>query len=199
MLKKKKIYGLTGMSGAGKTTVSGVFKDCGFEVINCDKVAREVTEKGTACLREIAVKFDGVIALDGTLDRKKLGTIVFNDSNQLRILNETIYPYITYRVIKQIENADNEYILLDAPTLFESGIDFICGGVVSVVCDREKSVQRIMARDNISREMAQSRLSSQQDKDFYIDRSLYAIENNGTQQELIEIAEKTALQILRGI
>ncbi len=187
------------MSGAGKTTVSNVFRDCGFEVINCDKVAREVTEKGTACLREIAAKFDGVIAADGTLDRKKLGAIVFNDSNQLKILNDTIYPYITYRVIKQIENADNEYILLDAPTLFESGIDFICDGVISVVCDREKSIQRIMVRDNISREMAQSRLSSQHDKDFYKGRSLYAVENNGTQQELIAIAEKIALKILRGI
>ncbi|MBQ2798686.1 MAG: dephospho-CoA kinase [Ruminiclostridium sp.] len=198
-MKKKKIYGLTGMSGAGKTTVSNVFKECGFEVINCDKVAREVTEKGTACLNEIAEKFYGVITADGTLDRKKLGNIVFNDSNQLKILNDTIYPYITYRVIKQIENADNEFILLDAPTLFESGIDFICDGVVSVVCDRERSIERIMVRDNITRETAQSRLSSQQDKDFYIKRSLYAIENNGTQQELIEIAEKTALQILRGI
>ena len=67
------------------------------------------------------------------------------------------------------------------------------------MCDREKSIERIMARDNITKEMAQSRLSSQYDKDFYIKQSLYAIENNGTQQELIEIAEKTALQILRGI
>lgn len=196
---KKKIYGLTGMSGAGKTTVSGVFKDCGFEVINCDKVAREVTEKGTACLNEIAKKFDGVVNPDGTLDRKKLGSIVFNDSNQLKLLNDTIYPYITYRVIKCIEKADGEYILLDAPTLFESGIDFICDEVISVVCDREKSIERIMARDNITREMAQSRLSSQYDKDYYVKKSLYAIENNGTQQELIKASENIAVQIIRGI
>ena len=196
---KKKIYGLTGMSGAGKTTVSDIFKNCGFLVINCDKVAREVTEKGTACLKEIGQKFPGVINSDGTLDRKKLGGIVFNDSDKLKMLNDTIYPYITYRVIKQIENVDKGYILLDAPTLFESGIDYICDGVVSVVCDREISVQRIMARDNVTKEMAQSRLSSQHSIDFYIDRSLYFIENNGTEQELTDKAEKTALQILRGI
>ena len=89
--------------------------------------------------------------------------------------------------------------MLDAPTLFESGIDFICDGVISVVCDREKSIERIMARDNITREMAQSRLSSQYDKDYYVKKSLYAIENNGPPQEIIKASENIAVQIIRGI
>lgn len=187
------------MSGAGKTTVSEVFKDCGYEVINCDTVARQVTEKGTACLREIGENFEGVINPDGTLDRKKLGAVVFSDREKLGKLNGIIYPYITYKVIKMIENTDNNYILLDAPTLFESGIDYICDGVVSVVCDRELSVKRIMARDNISQKAAESRLSSQYDKDFYIGKSSFCIENNGTADSLIKKAEETAQQIKRGI
>ena len=187
------------MSGAGKTTVSEVFRNCGFDVINCDEVAREVTEKGTACLKEIAEKFDGVLNSDGTLDRKKLGSIVFNDKEKLKLLNDTIYPFISYRVIKGIENTDNNYILLDAPTLFESGIDFICDGVVSVVCDRELSVNRIMTRDNISRDAAESRLSSQYDKSFYKERSSFCIENNDTADNLIKRAGEIAQQIKRGI
>lgn len=187
------------MSGAGKTTVSEVFKENGFEVINCDMVAREVTEKGTACLKEIAEKFDGVLNPDGTLDRKKLGSIVFNDKEKLKLLNDTIYPFISYRVIKGIENTDNNYVLLDAPTLFESGIDFICDGVVSVVCDKELSVKRIMARDNISEEAAESRLSSQHDKSFYKEKSSFCIENNDTADVLQKKAEEIARQIKRGI
>lgn len=187
------------MSGAGKTTVSEVFKENGFEVINCDMVAREVTEKGTACLKEIAEKFDGVLNSDGTLDRKKLGSIVFSDKEKLKLLNDTIYPFISYRVIKWIENTDNNYVLLDAPTLFESGIDFICDGVVSVVCDKELSVKRIMARDNISEEAAESRLSSQHDKSFYKEKSCFCIENNGTADVLQKKAEEIARQIKRGI
>lgn len=187
------------MSGAGKTTVSEVFKENGFEVINCDIVAREVTEKGTACLKEIAEKFDGVLNSDGTLDRKKLGSIVFNDKEKLTLLNDTIYPFITYRIIKRIENTQSKYILLDAPTLFESGIDYICDGVVSVVCDRELSVKRIMTRDNISEETAESRLSSQHDKSFYKERSSFCIENNDTADSLISKAESIAEQIKRGI
>ncbi len=187
------------MSGAGKTTVSEVFKASGFDVINCDMVAREVTEKGTACLKEIAEKFDGVLNPDGTLDRKKLGSIVFNDKEKLNLLNDAIYPFISYRVIKGIENTDNNYILLDAPTLFESGIDFICDGVVSVVCDRALSVKRIMARDNISEEAAESRLSSQHDKSFYKEKSSFCIENNDTAKDLIKKAEEIVRQIKRGI
>ncbi len=187
------------MSGAGKTTVSEVFKENGFEVINCDMVAREVTEKGTACLKEIAEKFDGVLNPDGTLDRKKLGSIVFSDKEKLKLLNDTIYPFISYRVIKGIENTDNNYVLLDAPTLFESGIDFICDGVVSVVCDKELSVKRIMARDNISEEAAESRLSSQHDKSFYKEKSSFCIENNDTADVLQKKAEEIARQIKRGI
>ncbi len=187
------------MSGAGKTTVSEVFKTSGFDIINCDMVAREVTEKGTACLKEIAEKFDGVINPDGTLDRKKLGSIVFNSKEKLQLLNDTIYPFITYKVIKGIENTENNYILLDAPTLFESGIDFICDGVISVVCDRELSVKRIMERDNISRESAESRLSSQQDKGFYKEKSSFCIENNDTADVLQKKAEEIAQQIKRGI
>ena len=187
------------MSGAGKTTVSEVFNSCDFEVINCDKIAREVTEKGTACLKEIAEKFEGVLNPDGTLDRKKLGSIVFNDKEKLQLLNDTIYPFISYKVIKRIENTDNNYILLDAPTLFESGIDFICNGVVSVVCDKELSIKRIMARDNISEEAAKSRLSSQHDKSFYKERSSICIENNGAVDDLKIAAEKTARQIKRGL
>lgn len=195
----KKIYGLTGMSGAGKSTVSDSFKKSGFFVIDCDKIAREVVRKGEPCLDKLQRLFGGgVITEDGELDRKAMGNIVFTDAEKLKLLNDTIYPYITYKVITMCENADGRFILLDAPTLFESGIDFICDGVVSVTCDKEKSVERIMLRDNITRESAENRLSSQHDAEYYKSRSDFCIENNGELDTLRANAEDTAGKIING-
>lgn len=195
----KKIYGLTGMSGAGKSTVSDSFKKAGFFIIDCDRIAREVVRKGEPCLDKLQQLFgNGVITDDGELDRRAMGNIVFTDAEKLKLLNNTIYPYITYKVITMCENADGRFVLLDAPTLFESGIDFICDGVVSVTCDKEKSVERIMRRDNITRENAENRLSSQHDAEYYKSRSDFCIENNGDLDMLRANAEDTARKIING-
>lgn len=191
---EKKIFGLTGMTGAGKTTVCNVFKACGFYIINCDKVARAVTEKGKPCLKEIADNFGSEVILpDGNLNRRLTGNIVFNDKDKLLLLDSIIYPFITYDIIKEIENTDSKYILLDAPTLFESGIDYICEKIVSVVCSLDNSINRIMQRDNITKEAALSRLKSQHSPDFYKDNSDFCIENNGTAEELTAKAKDIAL------
>ena len=184
------------MSGAGKTTVCEEFSRSGFDIINCDMIAREVVEKDTPCLDEIKQKFGGeVITADGELDRKVMGNIVFNDKAKLLLLNNTIYPYITYEVIQRIERSDSGYVLLDAPTLFESGIDYICDCVVSVICDREVSLKRIMARDGIDKNAAESRLKSQHEAEFYKSRSDFCIENNGDFNTLTQTAQKVIQQI----
>ncbi len=195
----KKIYGLTGMSGAGKSTVSDSFEKAGFFVADCDRIAREVVKKGEPCLDKLQRLFgNGVITADGELDRRAMGNIVFTNAEKLKLLNDTIYPYITYKVITMCENADGRFILLDAPTLFESGIDFICDGVISVTCDKEKSVERIMLRDNITRESAENRLSSQHDAEYYKSRSDFCIENNGDLETLRANADDTARKIING-
>lgn len=191
------IFGLTGMSGAGKSTVCKRFANMGFYIIDCDMIARQVVVKGEPCLDELKSLFgDGVITKDGELDRKKMGNIVFNDKEKLRLLNDTIYPYITFKVISELQKNDGKPVVLDAPTLFESGIDYICNAVVSVVCDPGISVERIMVRDGISRDAAESRLSSQHDADFYKARSMFCIENNGDIVELEQNADKVAEQLI---
>lgn len=195
----KKIYGLTGMSGAGKSTVSDSFRKAGFFVIDCDRIAREVVRKGEPCLDKLKQLFgDSVITADGELDRRAMGNIVFTDTVKLKLLNDTIYPYITYKVISMCGNTDKHFVLLDAPTLFESGIDFICDGIISVTCDKEKSIQRIMLRDNISRESAENRLSSQHAAEYYKSRSDFCIENNGDLDTLRINSEDTARKIING-
>lgn len=194
-----KIIGLTGMSGAGKTTVCEVFRKGGVQIVNCDLIARQVVAKGEPCLKEIADKFSAeFITKEGELDRKKMGALVFSDSEKRKLLNDTIYPHITNKVkciLNEAEQNGQQYILLDAPTLFESGIDNICSVIVSVVAERSHSIERIMARDRLDRKQAEQRLNSQFDKDFYKAKSDFCIENDGNLQELTEKAEQILFNI----
>ena len=182
------IIGLTGMSGAGKTTACEAFADCGVDIINCDLVARIVVEKDKPALKELAAYFgDGIILPDGTLNRKKIGNLIFSDKSARLAFNDIIYPYISYEMIMnavEYIKMGSKYILLDAPTLFESGTDSFCDVIVSVVAEQEDSIKRIMLRDNLSREEAENRLSSQHTADFYCDKSDYCVFNNGTREEL---------------
>lgn len=175
------IIGLTGMSGAGKTTACNVFSECGFAVINCDMVSRVVVEKGKPALNELVNNFGEEILLsDGTLDRKSLGNLIFSDEKSRFLFNDIIYPYISYEMITTAVKYINEgyrYILLDAPTLFESGTDSFCDVIVSVVADRKKCTERIMERDKLTFTEAENRLKSQFPPEFYKQRSDYCVEN----------------------
>ena len=184
------IIGLTGMSGAGKTTACEAFSECGADIINCDIVSRTVVENGKPALSELSAYFGNEIILsDGNLDRKKIGNLIFSDESSRFAFNDIIYPYISYEMIinavKYLRDG-SEYILLDSPTLFESGTDSFCDVIVSVVAEREDSIKRIMLRDNLSREEAENRLSSQHTAEFYREKSDFCVVNNGTKEELKE-------------
>lgn len=181
------IVGLTGQSGAGKTTVCNTFEQSGFAIINADIVAREVMSKGSKCLEETVSVFGGILLEDGTLDRKKLAGIVFSDRDKLKIYENIIFPYIISSIKEKIDMYKKEmynYILLDAPTLFESKADGLCDIIVSVIADRDIRLNRILKRDSITLNEAEIRLNSQKNDDFYICKSDYVIKNNGSLSEL---------------
>lgn len=180
-MKKCIITGLTGQSGAGKTTVSNVFKNEGFSVINCDLVARNVTKQGSECNRELSKYFPECFDNNFVLDRQKLAKIVFSDKESLLLLNATIFPYITKAIETEIENissSGSEYILLDAPTLFESGANKLCDVIVSCIADRETRIERIALRDNIQKELIENRFNSQKTEKYFIEHSDYIIDNS---------------------
>lgn len=180
-MKKSIITGLTGQSGAGKTTVSNVFKNEGFSVINCDLVARNVTKQGSECNRELSKYFPECFDNNFVLDRQKLAKIVFSDKESLLLLNATIFPYITKAIEAEIENissSGSEYILLDAPTLFESGANKLCDVIVSCIADRETRIARIALRDNIQKELIENRFNSQKTEKYFIEHSDYIIDNS---------------------
>lgn len=182
------IVGLTGMSGAGKSTACKVFSENGWAVIDCDIVARKVVEKGKPALCEISEHFGREILFsDGGLDRKQLGNLVFSDARRLNELNELIYPYISYEIISRAEEYimnDCMNILLDAPTLFESGADGLCDKIVSVTAPIECCIARIMERDKLTAEQAENRLKSQHSEEFYHEKSDFCVNNNGDTVQL---------------
>lgn len=177
------IIGLTGMSGAGKSTVSEVFRTRGFSVINCDAIARNVARR-REFLEEVAERFSpDMLRPDGTLDRPKVASLIYNDEVNRGKYQRVIFPYIIYDIIEGIHRAKSS-VLLDAPTLFEARLDFICDKIVSVCADDDLCAARIAERDNISPEKARERISAQHDAAFFKKSSDYFIENNGTCEEL---------------
>ena len=192
------IVGLTGMSGAGKSTACGIFDKHGFCVIDCDAVSREVVLPDAPALADIRNCFgEEIICEDGTLNRKKLAGIVFSDALQLKKLDEIIYPFITYNIIEKLAAKKSpSMILLDAPTLFESGADMLCDCIVSVTADIDICRERIMRRDSLTEEQAGKRLSSQFGPSFYEQRSDFTIRNNGDTKSFAENTEKVIIKII---
>lgn len=186
--EKPLIVGLTGQTGAGKTTVSEMFLDNEFYIINADSVARIVMSKGMPCLDEVSNAFgNDILDENGELIRSKLADIVFTDKLQLEKLNNITYPYIVEQIKKMIDSAltfCSNKILIDAPTLFESGCNKLCDKIVSVVSVKELRVRRIIARDNLTKSQAENRIKSQLSEEFFRQNSDYIIENNTSKSDL---------------
>ncbi len=196
-LTQHRITGLIGMSGAGKSTVCARFAQRGFTVIDCDLSAREVVQKGSPALKELADALSPQLILpDGALDRRLTAEMIFSSDEKRGIFNRIIYPYITYNVICKIKNAGGD-VLLDAPTLYEARLEGLCDSIVSVCADRQICVERIMQRDGISRGSAEARLNAQHDIQWYSQRSQFCIVNNGTQQQAFESCD-SIISTLKG-
>lgn len=192
-MKKYKILGLTGQTGAGKSTVSEVFAKNGAAVINADRLVAELYEPNSVCLKILSAEFGSDIILPNkTLDRKKLAQRAFATKEKTEILGELIHPFVLSLFLKKAEeciSADKKLIVFDAPQLFESRANVICDFIISITADESIRKQRIMQRDNISEEMADSRINAQLTESYFKENSDFILENNGTRQELISKAE----------
>lgn len=173
-----KIIGLTGGSGAGKTTVAKILKNCGARILDADCVARQVVEPGQPALNEIEKEWQGVVQ-NGRLDRKALAAIVFNSAEELHKLNAITHKYIIDKIRQEIEVCGAEIFVIDAIALFESGLSDLCSVTIAVIADKEVRVERIMARDNLPENEALMRINAQKSDSFYIENCDYTIYNNG--------------------
>jgi dephospho-CoA kinase len=179
-----KIIGLCGSSGSGKGYISMLFNKYGVLSIDTDRVYRETTtKKGSECLLELTKEFgNSILKEDGTLYRPALAEIVFSDREKLNKLNEITHKHIkkdTQALLEMYEGEGARAVIIDAPVLFESGFDKMCDFTVCVTSPVERKIDRIMTRDQITREQAIARLNSQKTDSELIELATYQIDNSG--------------------
>ena len=188
------IIGITGSSGAGKSTVCEIVKNkYNARIIDADKICKELCRKGSVYLEEIVEKFGkGILLKNGELDRKKLAKIIYGSEAKREILNNCTLKYIKEKIEQELQKLDNEKIIaIDAPLLFEAKLDSMCEFVIAVISDNiGLQIERIIKRDGITKEQAIARLKAQKTNEFYTTRSKYVIVNNGKIQEVEKKLDK---------
>lgn len=197
----KTVIGLTGPTGAGKSTVASVFKKLGCVVIDADILARGAVESKD-CLEKLKNAFGAeIINSAGVLDRHTLARKAFSSAENTEKLNQITHPAILEESIGKIAEAkksDAKAIIWDAALLFESGADSFCDTSIAVIAPPDSRLKRIMARDNISAELAAERMSAQHSNEYYSSHAVYTF-NGSTDWSILEdkIAELLE-QILKG-
>ena len=188
--------GLTGPTGAGKSAASAAALKMGVKVIDCDLIARDAVKKGSKGLCALISVFgDDILLSDGQLNRTRLAERAFSSDENTALLNKTILPFISELVRQQM---DCEKILLDAPTLFESGLDSVCDCTIAVLADEKVRLKRIIARDNLTLNEAKRRISAGKSDNFFIKNADYVIYNNTNGKEFINEAEALFKKIFGG-
>lgn len=185
-----KIIGLTGGIAAGVTLVAGMFRDLGAVVIEADRVAREVVAPGTEANRKILAAFGAELALpDGSIDRRRLGQIVFKDAAARRRLNTITHPEIRRRIQEQVERLAAErpdaIVLVDIPLLLDTAARdaFELDGIIVVLATPEQQISRLIARDGLALEEAEQRLASQRPLAEKVTEADWVIDNTGSAEQ----------------
>lgn len=179
------IIGLTGPSGSGKTTLCDIANEMNIKSIDADKVYHALLIPPSPCLDEIVEKFGSdVLNPDGTLDRAALGKIVFGDETgaKLSLLNSITHKYVKDRfreLLYELESRGEKAVIVDAPTLFESGFDSECTITVALLADEKLRRERIISRDSLSFDRADARLSAQKSDEFFTSHADYTLYNDG--------------------
>ena len=188
-MRRYKLIGLTGQSGAGKSTVSQFFAANGATVINADALVAQLYNAGSPCLKTVAACFGAdILHDDGTLDRQLLAKRAFATAENTALLGELVHPFVTAALFRQLKQAQG-LVVYDAPQLFEANGDAICDCVVAVVADEAVRRARIIRRDGLTPEQADARLHAQHSEAFFRRNADHIIENNADEAALRLAAE----------
>ncbi|HAC1150467.1 TPA_asm: dephospho-CoA kinase [Listeria monocytogenes] len=188
-----KTIGLTGSVATGKSTVSNMIQQAGIPLVDADIAARKVVERDTEGLKEIVAYFgEEILLADGTLNRAKLGEIIFKDKEKREKLNEITHPRVKDYMLEARERffeAGEELVFFDIPLLFESHLESLVDKIVVVWTTPETELKRLMERNNLTKEDALRRIESQMGIDEKARKADFVIDNN-------ESLEKTQKQVL---
>lgn len=180
-----KLIGITGGTGAGKTTALRELAKLGVHIIDCDQVYHELLLGNEALRGELRARFGDVFGPDG-LDRKKLGELVFHDKAAMADLNAITHKYVGWETDRQINDAKAAGMAgaaIDAILLLEGELGPRCDFTVGIIAPAEQRVQRLIAREGITEEYARARIAAQKPDSFYRENCTYILENNGSQED----------------
>lgn len=184
-----KVIGLTGGTGSGKSVVSRSLEAAGAVIIDADRIAHEIIEKGKPAYDEITAYYGrDILDREGNIIRRKLGEIVFHDAEKLAFLNQCTHKYIKMEVNRQIAEAKKEgtarAVILDAPLLLEAELEKVCDSVWVVYADPEVRARRVMERDGVTYDLAKARIANQKSWEEYKNAADTVIDNSGDMQYL---------------
>lgn len=194
---KALIIGLTGGIVSGKTTVADMFRELGADIIDADIIAREVVRPKKKAWEKIVKHFGvGILRENQEINRKKLGNIVFSDKNKLKLLNQITHPEITEVIKKKLENISNNsnrstVCIVDVPLLFETGFENMMNKIIVVYLDPKKQINRLMKRNNLTREDALKRIKTQIPIEEKVKMADYIIDNSNS----LEYTKKQVLHL----
>ncbi len=197
-MRKGRIIGLTGPTGAGKGAVCDCLRRAGYGIVDTDGFAREVVKPNHPCLAQLVEAFSpAILREDGTLNRQKLAELAFASKEQTARLNAITHPAIWALVeteLEQIAASDQKGAVIDAPALFESGMDRLCDTVIAVTAEEARRLARLRERDGLSDEALLRRMKAQPPLSFYEEKADVVIANNGS---LVELEQQVAEVLTR--
>lgn len=199
MTDKVYVVGLTGPTGSGKSEVARVWKNEHFPMIDADVLARRVVEPGQPALQQLVAEFsEDILQDDGTLNRRQLARRAFATPEDTQKLNAITHPYIldlTHHILMQFEQMRERLAVIDAPLLFETGLDAVCDITVAVIAPAEKRLERIRLRDDLTESQARARMAAQQEDSYYTSRAAITLHNDGDLVQLRQQATTLAARI----
>lgn len=177
----KPVIGLTGPTGAGKSTVATAFQKLGCIIVDADQIARTIAEQPD-CLARLKETFgNDITRTDGGLNRQELAGKAFVSPENTAKLNAIMHPAIIAECKKQLAAAqagDCKAVILDAPLLFESSAQNLCNATVAVITPDASRLKRIMARDKITESAAQERMNAQHSSEYYSQQADYTFDGS---------------------
>ncbi|MBO5223915.1 MAG: dephospho-CoA kinase [Clostridia bacterium] len=186
----KYVIGLTGGIACGKSAVSDIFARNGIKIIDTDIISRLVMQEGQKCNEEVKQTFPDCVE-NGVINRRLLREIVFSNKQELAKLNAITLKYIKAETEAELRSQDGLAVLV-VPLMFESGFDKMCDYIIDVACSEDVRINRLIKRDNITKELALSMINSQMNDDERRKKSDIVIENNGNIADL----EKKVVNII---
>ena len=189
-MNKPFVVGVTGQTGAGKSLAVCLMAQADWLTLDADAIARRVVQPNTPCLAALVERFSSDILYDdGSLNRQKLADVAFATPEDTAALNAIVHPAVIEVITNALKKTDLPVVLIDAPLLFQAGLDSLCDVTVAITAPEAERIRRICERDGISKEQATARINAQPSEDYYRKRATLVLKNDGDESSFSEKIE----------